>query len=62
MDVVGELGVYAFLYGSPAVNNIPVENVMKNCVSGHIIRSKNKDVDKGGVAIGAAVIDSPYLF
>ncbi|VDK83819.1 unnamed protein product [Litomosoides sigmodontis] len=62
MDVVGELGIYAFLYGSPSVNDIAVENVMKNCVSGHIIRSKSKDVDKGGVAIGAAVIDSPYLF
>ncbi|VDO12666.1 unnamed protein product [Brugia timori] len=62
MDVVGELGVYAYLYGSAAVDNIIVENIMKNHVSGHIIRSKDKSVDKGGVAIGAAVIDSPYLF
>ncbi|CAG9536509.1 unnamed protein product [Cercopithifilaria johnstoni] len=62
MDVVGELGIYGYLYGSSAVNNILAENVVKNYVGGHIIRSKNKDVDKGGVAIGAAVIDSPYLF
>ncbi|EFO21448.1 glutathione synthetase [Loa loa] len=62
MDVVGELGIYAYLYGSPAVDYIPAENVITNYVSGHIIRSKDKNVDKGGVAIGAAVIDSPYLF
>lgn len=62
MDVVGELGIYAYFYGSPVTDNIPTENVMKNYVSGHIIRSKDKNVDKGGVAIGAAVIDSPYLF
>uniref|UniRef100_A0A0R3RXZ5 Glutathione synthetase n=1 Tax=Elaeophora elaphi TaxID=1147741 RepID=A0A0R3RXZ5_9BILA len=62
MDVVGELGIYAYLYGSPVIDNIQAENVIKNCVSGHIIRSKSKNVDKGGVAIGAAVIDSPYLF
>uniref|UniRef100_A0A2K6VH46 Glutathione synthetase n=1 Tax=Onchocerca volvulus TaxID=6282 RepID=A0A2K6VH46_ONCVO len=62
MDVVGELGIYAYLYGSPAVNNIPAEHIIKNYVSGHIIRSKGKNVDKGGIAIGAAVVDSPYLF
>lgn len=62
MDVVGELGIYAYLYGSPAVDNIPAENIVKNCVGGHIIRSKSKDVDKGGIVIGMAVVDSPYLF
>lgn len=62
MDVVSELGIFGYLYGSPAVDNSAVENVMKNYVNGHIIRSKGKDVDKGGIAIGAAVVDSPYLF
>uniref|UniRef100_A0A915Q4C9 Glutathione synthetase n=1 Tax=Setaria digitata TaxID=48799 RepID=A0A915Q4C9_9BILA len=60
MDVVGELGIFAYLYGSPAVES-SVEDV-KNYVGGHVIRSKGKNVDKGGIAIGAAVIDSPYLF
>ncbi|MCP9261449.1 Glutathione synthetase [Dirofilaria immitis] len=62
MDVVEELGIYAYLYGSPTADNISNKHAIKNYVSGHIIRSKGKDVDKGGVAIGAAVIDSPYLF
>lgn len=60
-DVVGELGVYAYLYGSPGRNG-EAENVVENHVNGHIIRSKGKNVDKGGVAIGAAVIDSAFLF
>lgn len=62
MDVVGELGIYAYLYGTPAVDDTSAEKIIANYVGGHIIRSKGKNVDKGGVAIGAAVIDSPYLF
>ncbi|KAL3993993.1 glutathione synthetase [Acanthocheilonema viteae] len=45
MDVVGELGIYAYLYGSPAVVDISAEKIMKNYVSGHIIR--NRVVESG---------------
>ncbi|VDM96626.1 unnamed protein product [Thelazia callipaeda] len=61
VDIVGELGIYAYVYGSPAIGTSQ-EEVITNHVGGHIVRSKGKNVDKGGIAIGAAVVDSPYLF
>ncbi|KHN87278.1 Glutathione synthetase [Toxocara canis] len=60
-EVVGELGIYGCLYAEPALD-AGNEKILKNVSHGHIIRSKAENVDKGGVAIGAAVIDSPFLF
>ncbi|MFH4978537.1 hypothetical protein AB6A40_005246 [Gnathostoma spinigerum] len=59
-ETVGELGIYGCLYGKGSFSG-KFEVVFNEC-SGHIIRSKGKDVDKGGVAVGAAFIDSPFLF
>ncbi|KAI6211467.1 Glutathione synthetase [Aphelenchoides besseyi] len=39
-----------------------VVKVLANRSSGHILRSKAEHVNEGGVAVGAAVIDTPYLF
>uniref|UniRef100_A0A7E4ZSA1 Glutathione synthetase n=1 Tax=Panagrellus redivivus TaxID=6233 RepID=A0A7E4ZSA1_PANRE len=53
-NVVGELGIYGTLLGEgPLIHSISV--------SGHIIRSKAEGVNEGGVAVGAAVIDSAFL-
>uniref|UniRef100_A0A914RZ70 glutathione synthase n=1 Tax=Parascaris equorum TaxID=6256 RepID=A0A914RZ70_PAREQ len=60
-EVVGELGIYGCLYAEPGFDS-GRERVYKNVSHGHIIRSKAANVDKGGVAVGAAVIDSPFLF
>ncbi|VDK44604.1 unnamed protein product [Anisakis simplex] len=60
-NIVGELGVYGCLYGEMKMKGCKDERIMMNISKGHIIRSKCEHVDKGGVAIGAAVIDSPLL-
>jgi hypothetical protein len=56
-DVVSELGIYGYLIGHKD-NLKPSDNV----AHGHILRSKTLGVNEGGVAIGAAVIDSPFLY
>jgi glutathione synthase len=53
-DVVGELGVFGALLGTK-------DTVLHNTAGGHILRTKGALVDEGGVAVGAAVIDSPFL-
>lgn len=35
--------------------------ILHNSVGGHILRTKLENVNEGGVAIGAAVIDTPFL-
>ncbi|CAJ0950792.1 unnamed protein product, partial [Mesorhabditis belari] len=55
-DVVGELGIYGYAYGVHGDREIIART------GGHILRSKGKDVNEGGVAVGAAVIDSPFLY
>jgi glutathione synthetase len=53
--VVSELGTYGFVFGDST-------KVLRVHSHGHILRSKAEDVNEGGVAVGAAVIDSAYLF
>ncbi|TKR61714.1 hypothetical protein L596_028794 [Steinernema carpocapsae] len=61
-NVVGELGIYGYLYGTMGVSSKPESGVVvTNSSGGHIIRSKCEDVNEGGVAVGAAVIDTPFL-
>lgn len=62
VNTVGELGTYGYLYGNGSFNAKDEKVVFTNYRHGHIIRSKAENVDKGGVAVGAAVIDSPFLY
>jgi len=55
-NVVSELGVYGSLLGDG--NGLVVKS---NKASGHILRTKAEHVNEGGVAVGAAVIDTPLL-
>jgi len=55
-NIVSELGVFGVLFGSGADCSVQTNNVC-----GHILRSKAETVDEGGIAVGAAVVDSPFL-
>ncbi|CAB3405253.1 unnamed protein product [Caenorhabditis bovis] len=51
---VSELGVYGYAFGR-----------RDECVTktgGHLLRTKGETVDEGGVAVGHAVIDTPFLY
>jgi len=52
---VSELGVYGYLLADGK------GNVLQNVAGGHILRTKAEDVNEGGVAVGASVIDTPLL-
>ncbi|CCG82387.1 Putative uncharacterized protein [Taphrina deformans PYCC 5710] len=55
-SVVSELGIYgAILWDSKS------GDVWHNEEAGHLLRTKSKDTDEGGVAAGFACIDSPWL-
>lgn len=54
--VVSELGIYGCLIGDGADMSVKY-----NQVGGHILRTKSEHINEGGVAIGAAVIDTPFL-
>ncbi|KAI6183382.1 Glutathione synthetase [Aphelenchoides bicaudatus] len=56
-NTVSELGTYGYLLGDG--KNL---EVYENQSSGHILRSKAEHVNEGGVAVGYAVIDGPFLF
>ncbi|GMT16835.1 hypothetical protein PFISCL1PPCAC_8132 [Pristionchus fissidentatus] len=55
VEAVSELGVYGYAFGDDA--DVPVV-----ATGGSLLRTKGKLVDEGGVAVGAAVIDSPFLY
>lgn len=54
MDTVSELGIFSTFLGDG-------ERELLNDVAGHMLRTKPREADEGGVAAGFAVIDSPYL-
>ncbi|XP_070574343.1 glutathione synthetase-like [Ptychodera flava] len=54
MDMVSELGVFGVIIGKGP-------NILYNNKAGHLLRTKSICHDDGGVAAGAAVLDSPYL-
>ncbi|WFC99605.1 glutathione synthase [Malassezia yamatoensis] len=53
-DSVNELGIYGAVLYSP-------ESISKNRSGGYLLRTKSKDSDEGGVAVGFSVIDTPLL-
>ncbi|CAG8474238.1 16335_t:CDS:2 [Acaulospora colombiana] len=54
-DVVSELGVYGIIIGKG-------EEEIVNEVGGHLLRTKGRETNEGGIAKGFAVLDSPLLF
>uniref|UniRef100_A0A915NYC3 Glutathione synthetase n=1 Tax=Meloidogyne floridensis TaxID=298350 RepID=A0A915NYC3_9BILA len=57
-NVVSELGIYGSLIGIGGKE----EEIKLNSVGGHILRTKLDNVNEGGIAVGASVVDSPFLF
>uniref|UniRef100_A0A915NF94 Glutathione synthetase n=1 Tax=Meloidogyne javanica TaxID=6303 RepID=A0A915NF94_MELJA len=55
---ISELGIYGSLIGIGGKE----EEVKLNSVGGHILRTKLENVNEGGIAVGASVVDSPFLF
>ena len=53
-DTVSELGIFSVFLGDG-------NTCIVNEVAGHMLRTKPREADEGGVAAGFAVIDSPYL-
>jgi len=53
-DSIGELGIYGGYVASGS-------EIKMNTVMGHLLRSKGKDTKQGGVFMGHAVVDAPYL-
>lgn len=53
-DIVSELGIFGVVLGDQ--NGIQV-----NRTAGHLLRTKGKEHEEGGVAVGFAVVDSPLL-
>ncbi|RHZ79839.1 hypothetical protein Glove_140g141 [Diversispora epigaea] len=54
-EMISELGVYGIIIGKG-------KEVIVNERGGHLLRTKGKETNEGGVATGYAVIDSPLLF
>ncbi|BGP33825.1 Glutathione synthetase [Rhodotorula toruloides] len=61
-DVVSELGIYGVVLLRENVDEAgaPPE-VLVNETVGHLLRTKGRESDEGGVAVGFSVIDSPML-
>lgn len=51
---VSELGIYGYAIGEKG----QAETVSR----GHLLRTKGEETNEGGVAVGASVIDSPFLY
>ena len=58
-EVVSELGVYGVALFRRAEGG--GAEMLVNETVGHLLRTKGKDSDEGGVAVGFSVIDSPLL-
>jgi glutathione synthase len=52
-EMISELGIYGVFIGG--------KEVIVNEVGGHLLRTKGRETNEGGVATGYAVIDSPLL-
>lgn len=53
-SVISELGIYGTILWDSS-------GILYNEEVGHLLRTKSKETDEGGVAAGFAVIDSPHL-
>ena len=60
-ETVSELGIFSTFLGDGSKGG-KGGGVLLNEVAGHMLRTKPREADEGGVAAGFAVIDSPYLF
>jgi glutathione synthetase len=58
-DVISELGVFGTILFKEAKNGI--SKVVYEKSDGHLLRTKGRESDEGGVAVGYSVIDSPLL-
>jgi hypothetical protein len=55
LEALSEFGIYsAFLSSGP-------DQILRNDLAGHLVRTKPIGVDEGGVATGFSVLDSPAL-
>ncbi|CAG8607355.1 9089_t:CDS:2 [Funneliformis mosseae] len=52
-EMISELGIYGVFIGN--------DDVIVNEIGGHLLRTKGRETNEGGVATGFAVIDSPLL-
>lgn len=59
-DVVSELGIYGVMLFK-AQDGARGAEVLVNETVGHLVRTKSRASDEGGVAVGFSVIDSPCL-
>lgn len=59
-DTVSELGVYGAVLFQTTETDTPVE-IKHHQSGGYLLRTKGRDSDEGGVAVGFSVIDSPFL-
>ncbi|GAA6016177.1 hypothetical protein JCM11491_003758 [Sporobolomyces phaffii] len=59
-DVVSELGIYGVVLLKEDLERGGCE-VVKNETVGHLLRTKGRESDEGGVAVGFSVLDSPVL-
>ncbi|XP_064640125.1 glutathione synthetase-like [Lineus longissimus] len=53
-DVISELGIFGVLISSG-------DTILRNNTVGHLLRTKPVGISEGGIASGAAGLDSPYL-
>ncbi|CAG8495804.1 5893_t:CDS:2 [Racocetra fulgida] len=56
-EMISELGIYGVFIGG----NNGDEDVVVNEIGGHLLRTKGRETNEGGVATGYSVIDSPLL-
>uniref|UniRef100_A0A914C710 Glutathione synthetase n=1 Tax=Acrobeloides nanus TaxID=290746 RepID=A0A914C710_9BILA len=56
-NIVNELGIFGALYG-----NGQTKEIFSNVATGYLMRSKYADMNEGGIACGAAVMDTPFLY
>jgi glutathione synthase len=58
-DVVSELGIYGIcLFDGRRKEG---KRIVLNEEAGHLLRTKGRESDEGGVAVGFSVVDSPFL-
>lgn len=66
-EVVSELGIYGVcLYRAPSRGGRDGQEgrtceILHNNMAGHLLRTKGRESDEGGVAVGFSVVDSPFL-
>lgn len=59
-DVISELGIFGVTLFKAGAGGKGAE-IWLNQTSGHLLRTKGRESDEGGVAVGFSVIDSPWL-